>query len=735
MLEKINIFCIKEYEIIELRNKFWQFFYYTLNRSNIFKQSSLANTLKLLSIYMIVSIFILYNVNDLGSYFFIESNFKSLTTFYITTGSALIGTTVLVFTLVMFAMQVNVERMPHGLFRSLSNDRRIVLYFFSTFFLTILIAALSLLDKSNYSLVIASIVFYSFSIVTIVILFIYSYKRALLLINPIQQLNIVISDLDKDISFWMKAYKRFSLVQLQKPEEDELHDFNKIQFFNTNPEWTLKLKQSMKYAMSFSLRYSSQGDYEVSKAALNTIIIINQKYIQAKGKTFFNSNGIIEVFPTTDGIINLTLEDLRQAVKVAIKNNDEQFIEQLFNTFLGLVNIYSKIEYPSNNSEKTHALLANGYLENAVKDIIPHEMTDVIMEGCRIIGKSANIILNTSPAYSLKSTIDILKTIALWGLINEKNGPATLIATEQLSNISLSIILNTKIDNLMITKELREALTTIAKIHINMPSKPMSIQTNIDPYYSHLSQQSFLGSLTQIVNSLLAENEKNKNSSYIIDNIEQWSHQIYIESKELLLLCVEKQSTFISDILNWIKIVTELLMAVSNAISCSEHSKKELKRNALWLISTYTWIPKNENSIQLVESFQFTELIFELILKSYQRDCEEITEEMIKYLLTWGHEAGQIDNIHSVYENSIYALCTLTAILDSFSSVKLISSIKEQSIHLEDEFKTKIAGRIRKKSSSLHPRMATYSTVENYMVRSKKLPEIKKILNDIADLF
>ena len=41
-------------------------------------------------------------------------------------GGALVGATVITFSFVMFALQVNVERMPHGLFQRLSADRKLL---------------------------------------------------------------------------------------------------------------------------------------------------------------------------------------------------------------------------------------------------------------------------------------------------------------------------------------------------------------------------------------------------------------------------------------------------------------------------------------------------------------------------------------------------------------------------------------------------------------------------------
>lgn len=80
-----------------------------------------------------------------------EAELASLGSFLLTLGGALIGAAAIVSSLVLFAMQVNVERMPHGLFRRLSADRRLLSAFAATFVLAVIIASLSLLQINSAS--------------------------------------------------------------------------------------------------------------------------------------------------------------------------------------------------------------------------------------------------------------------------------------------------------------------------------------------------------------------------------------------------------------------------------------------------------------------------------------------------------------------------------------------------------------------------------------------------------
>ena len=61
---------------------------------------------------------------------------------------------------------------------------------------------------------------------------------------------------------------------------------------------------------------------------MNAIVAINAAYVEAKGKTFFANQLLLENPLTTDGFINDTLEHLRQMARIGISRGDEEQIEQ-----------------------------------------------------------------------------------------------------------------------------------------------------------------------------------------------------------------------------------------------------------------------------------------------------------------------------------------------------------------------------------------------------------------------
>lgn len=128
----------------------------------------------------------------LDTYFLDTQRLAALRALLLTLGGALIGASVITFSLVMFAMQINVARMPHGLFRKFSVDTRIMTACIGTFLLAISVACTSLIPDTSW--VTIAILVATWGTTLIVGLFLYAYRRALLLINPSKQLDFVAED-------------------------------------------------------------------------------------------------------------------------------------------------------------------------------------------------------------------------------------------------------------------------------------------------------------------------------------------------------------------------------------------------------------------------------------------------------------------------------------------------------------------------------------------------------------
>lgn len=657
-------------------------------------------------------------------------------------GGALIGAAAIVSSLVMFAIQVNVERMPHGLFRKLSSDARIMGAFGSTFAIAIAVAGISLFPDASW--VAAAILSSVWGIVLILLLFLYAYRRALLLINPIQQLNIVVKGTDSSLNTWAKRAKRATPLfeSARQPEGSKRpvssHDVTRVAFFKAHPYWVSVAEQAVRYAMSFAIRYAKQGDHEVSWAALSSVIRINQCYVKAKGRTFFTDSGLIENPLTTDGFINNTLEHLRQALKSAISNGDEQFIEQSFIAMEQLLEVYVSIDYCTPFGSKTHAFIAAGYLSEAVKSVIPYDMADVLMEGTRLMGRAAQILLSHDKPTSIKTSVDNIVSLACLGAVKESYRPVTLIAMEQLSSLTFNLIRTPGHDIRFIAKDIRESVTMVAKLFLNVPEASLDRIhcTYLGPYYSGTNAQAFLHLLGELINVVSEKPADDENAKTVIRNIENWADGLYSNEKELLLLSINKRSSFTFDIINWIKSTAVILMALSNTEACDARDKERLRKHALSVLCTFSWIPKDRETVAYVEVYHITEILFEAAIEAHMRDCLDIFIRMQGYLLDWGFKAGRHHLGWALLERSIYGLATLTLTTDSCTPEQLktqITNILGQQDMPDQEMKDSAAREIRHTAESLY-RDGHWSSRIDYQMRQVDNATMQALLKELADL-
>lgn len=603
----------------------------------------------------------------LEAHYSTEQAIDGLRALILNTGSALIGAAAIVTSLVLFAMQVNIERMPHGLFRRLSGDLKLLGAFALAFLLAIGVATLStFVDQAGLSYVVLAAFW---AVVLILISFLYAYRRALLLINPLQQLVILIRDTDKNFRAWARrAQHAMPLLDNGEAEStssspsESTHDLARTTFFQINNRWAEGAQRAMRHAMSFARRYAEQGDYEVSGAALNAVVSINAGYLKTKGKTFYGDAPFVENPLTTDSFINDTLEHLRQNAQSAIARKDEQQIEQTLHAMAALVQLYLSIDYSSTHVTKTHVQLATGYLANAVQDVVPHGMADVLMEGQRLLGQSARYVLAHGEPNDIAVLSEKIALIASAGCAREDYHPVTMAGMTQLADLTFDLLRTRGHDIHFAVGEIRQDVSLVVKLFLNVPDRPLSSihSTYLGPYYSSTSMTSLRMRLTTLVNAISEAQPDNADAKSVIRNIEQWADGLYQTEKELLLAATKVKSHFTFDMIQWITGVTEILLAVSNAPACDHHSQEELRKHARWLIATLTWIPDDEDTVKFVENYRMTETLFESAMDARSRGCDEIAKAIGEYLLSWTFKSGKYQTGWGTLERGLGALAVFT---------------------------------------------------------------------------
>lgn len=663
-------------------------------------------------------------------------------------GAALIGATAIAFSLVMFAMQVNVERMPHGLFFKFSSDRRILAYFGGTFLLAIAIACSSLVidDASHVGIALLA----GFWAIAAILIFVFSaFRRALFLINPIKQLEIVIRDAQKELRISGRradvAKPLFEDSQGSEQQGDALasteHDLPRIAYFQLNPHWTQGAKRAIDHCISFAHRYAEQGDYQVSGEALRAVAEINACYVEAKGKTFFTNVLFFSNPLTTDGFLNKTLEHLRQTVRIALKRGDERQVEQALGAFTKLVWVYVNIDYGGPYASKTHAHLAASYLSDAVQSVVPHNMPDVLMDGVRLLGQSALLFLAKGKPDEIASLVEKIALVSCTGVANEQFRPVTLAGVEEIAKLTVNLLQAKSYDIRFAAKELQRNMSLVTNLFLQVPDAPLSSihSTYLGPYYSSASTTSLLSWLRDLANQALQAEADNENAQTVIRNIETWADGLYESQKKLLLLAVEKRSHFSFDVIHWITHVTKLLLAISEAPSCDEHTKDEIQKHARWLLFTLSSIPDDKETIAFVETFRMTENLFEVAMYAQQRGCLEFsTDTTRELLLGWAFKAGKYQTGRGILERALYALATLALVNDPHD--EQVEYLKQKlteylgSPHApEQDIRDRAARQIRERAATLYREGHWWSSQIEHAMSQLDEAVLRPLLEDIAN--
>lgn len=732
---------VGEYLLV-LRAKSW-------NQIHWFQHYAMKFFIKHRTTLFLIILFVLVGLSSYLSFCFQDFLEKKLTnsisiddfkTVLVTVGGALVGAGAISFSLVMFVLQVNIERMPHALFWKFSSDKKIIATFASILLLSLTITGLSLFVSETNILLMTQLAIWS--VVIVIILVIYAYRRTLMLINPIKQLTRIVDDARAQFKVWEKRAERARpLFKLKDHEEDYLndssHDFALIQYFKINSHWTNEPKKGVDHAISYSRRYAEYGDYTVSGYALDVIVEINALYINAKGKTFFANTPFINNPLATDGFFNASLEHLRQNLSFAFSRKDEQQIEQTLQALRKLAFIYMDVDYSKENATKTHSTLAIGYLSDGIKSSLRHGFTDVVMEGLRLLGNIAFALVTVKSRHEIASIIEDIGVISAGSTINERNYPATSTGVEQLSKLTLILIKSEDLNVRFPLNEIRKNISLIAKttLELSSPSSVSTHSSSLGPYYSGTSFESLLAQLTTLANTIINADENDTRAQQILGNIEQWADGIYQVEKELLLLSIQKKSHFTFDIINWITHISKLLLALSTAEVCDLRRQNKLKKHALWLFSTLTWIEDSPETISFVASYDIKEKFFEMVLEARNREALEFSIKVVEMLLNWAFKAGKYSNGWGILENSIYALITVSMMGDHDADGKKLmqgikTKLKEKNVSKDLLHNT--ANHIRDKANHLY-QLSSISTIERCMAQLDN-DSLKSVLLEVADI-
>lgn len=601
----------------------------------------------------------------LDRYFGPDSRFAVLQNLLAAVGSALTGAAAVAFALIVFALQVNIERMPHGLFRRLSSDRRLLASFFGAFALAIATASAALLfDRRWLTLMTLGA---AWATCLIPVLLVYAYTRALRLVSPTQHLAFVLGDAQRSLRRWERRANRVApLFEAAEADEESSarpkHDHARTLFFQVNGHWTRGALEDLRYAIAFARRYAERRDHAIARNALAAVVAINATYIHVKGRTFYPLVPMFDHPLTTDGFINETLEELRQEVAVAIARQDEAGVEIVMQCMSELGRLYARIDYGAEGASKYHSVLAAGYLATAIETTISRELTDVAMQGVRLLGTTLQDLLPRGASADAVQIISKIGDAAQSGLVKESTRPLVRSCVEELSRIALAVLVSRTSDARHTAGALTQTVYRLARLTLVLRSAPLTDAHGqlLDPYFSMSSATALPKRLTDLGNELVDAKPDDKAARDVIQNILVWAEGLEVAHRDLLVAAAKARAIFSLSLLQSSTRIARVLLALARAPAARDESRSELEHAALGLVAAWSWVPTDEETVGFVESFRVVEYLFEVAIEAHMRGCPETARSIRDLVLQWGFMAGKHDVGLGGFESSLVAAVTIT---------------------------------------------------------------------------
>lgn len=575
-------------------------------------------------------------------------------------GSQLIGISALVFALVTFALQVNLERMPYTLFARLTADRWLMTSFFGIFGLCVFIACLSMFIADSNAGAIALLALWA--LVAILVLIFTSFRRALLLVSPAYQLAQILSATRKDFDRWDRRAKLFAPLQAPNPAGVEM-DGQRLAFFAVHRGWDGQARQALQHASAYVRHYANAGDIEVSSAAVTVIAKINAAYVKVKGKTFFASNLLMDNALVTDAVLNTTLEQLRQLADHGLQSNNETLAEQAMSGMAALVPIYNQIDYGRINNTKTHANLAASYLEGAIKAAIPRNMPDVVMQGARLLGGVGQQFVSAKAPTEAATVGENLGAIAFPGIVQDNLRPATQVAMQELAALTAALIASEIHDIKYAAGEIRDSVKLLTLAFLRVPSSsPISIHsTYLGPYHSMTADRSLSSRLTNLANAVIQADAGNPVAARIARNFEAWSDDLYRSYREMFPAAINAKSQLALDLAHTIEQLARVLLGVADAQATPDHLRDNLVSNAEWLIGTLTWVPDEAEAVQYAENYRITDVIIDFSIQTAGTTHESVWQSAARMLISWAYRTAKHNSRWGTPEKCLAAAAAILA--------------------------------------------------------------------------
>ncbi|OBU51625.1 hypothetical protein [Stenotrophomonas maltophilia] len=609
-----------------------------------------------------------------------KEGYQALTSLLVGLGCAMAGATAIVFTLVLFATQTNVARMPTELFRMFSSDRRLLGAFVGTMILSILIAMTTIVAEPSTA--IWQLFGATWAIALILLTFVLAYQRALSLVNPTVQSQVAAYKATRSLKRW--AFLADKLTAPTEAQMAEGLDAKRYAFLAKNSGWERRAQEIVGHMTDYGARLAEQGDHDSFRSMLLATISVHKSYVSAKGKTFVPSNPIFEVKPSRDAFQISTLESLRRAGIAALARKDERQAMLVFQALHDLFHVYLQIEYGVRRASKTHAAMVAGYLRSQVVESLSHGIPDVTMEGARQLGRTAMASLKVGLTEDALPLIKALGELTAAGVAGRQLLPVTNAAAEQLRDCLLVGVMAEHETGFSLEDIHQQAIsaTMLIMVGVKESSPVESIHRGyLSPYFSISDHASLLPMLAQLLS--LASHNGAQVGAHSVSHFLDWVERIRHPTKDLMLSAFKLKSSLVFDLLNWPVELASILLRLAGDATHRDRAHRLLDE-ADKVAAMLTWVPTDKDAAHQANSAGYMELLMRLAIEAKKVGAEEVYSTVTSQLLKWSIARSKAATGWAELESAVVGLVGLELAIGGKDINALEGRVKDAVIQSEE---------------------------------------------------
>lgn len=602
-----------------------------------------------------------------------KEGYALLTNLLVGLGCAMAGATAIVFTLVQFATQTNVARMPTELFRMFSSDATLLSAFLGTMALAVAVAASSLIASPSSA--VWQLFGAAWAVMVILLIFVLAYERALNLINPSVQARVAALSAQKSLGTWgTLADKLASATREALPMK---WDAARYAFFAANVGWERDAQSILRQLVPYGAKLAEQGDHDSFVPILDATVAVHRTYVRVKGRTFIADNLLLGTVPTREPFQLSTLEDLRRVGLAALAKRDERQAMFVYQTLQRLFIVYLEVEYGQPSDSKTHAALVAGYLYHLVQESVSHKMPDVTMEGGRLVGQVARADLKLGFVVDFRSALQCLGKLAVAAGASRPMLPVALVVAEELRDcVTLGIMVDrhSKFE----FEALHQEAIGLAALVMQGAPEASSLEGMHRRYLAPYFSVSDAGALLPRIAELM-ELEPDENWQFGVPSPQrllEWMDVLRHPTKDLMLIALKLKSSLLYDLLNWPADLTKLLLGLSMRQQTPE-MEGELHDMAERTLAILTWVPTDAQSLHAAEINGHLERLATVATAAGRANAWGVYASASKQMLSWGLKLSATKSGWDGLKRAVAGLTALDLKFRTGNLDGLVSRIRE----------------------------------------------------------